>query len=305
MRKFKGQSITMLHYILLIACCVVGSFIFIKHIGSNFGEIMETESNKSRDINTVAIALFENPKNILSSKYNNTKYSSTSNYTPIETVIRQNMENGEYLQTSGSSGRINDILYKETVPVTMSYVTQIDSISAGYSSLSKYVAFSHNLADYIDIIRIAGESIEKADCDFDRKVYLLSEYVMPLNHAGTAHASMSKSFYFFLAQMHSGDDKRLLRIFRNEMFNFTSSIEYEFDDSLYIELLGTAKSGTFKQDCDLVDELVLKLGATPEEKEAFSDKIKIMPTKNYHDLASKALNNDILCGVYTYYCDAP
>ena len=326
MKKFKGQALTTMHYIVIIAFTTAVCLAAIFMMGGNFGGLVQ--KNQSKILTKNPTIHFELPTDLMTQgDYILEVPGREGGKMPIENILSQNIDNGEYIQTSGSSGRMQEIILKEYPFIMADYVNMMEEPIAEIKNTYGYDfdAVEDILGGWFGVSVFEMPAFIAGD-DFLKKSWIIFYLILGFHPDATVSPTTTMCAvagppvqpcypYFidkyndFVANAPASPEKDFVVMAMNDLLNFFTALQYNVDESLYTEILGEAKANTLEQDYRLFYKIGDDEGSyTQEQREAYNKKISVTLTKNYHQLAPNTYNNQIHCtsgGPFCVYIPPP
>lgn len=162
--------------------------------------------------------------------------------TPIETIVRQNMLEKNYIQTTGPQGNVH-----ETALIMKEYISQLKQIIAQdksdneeikmfFAALNNYDAVINKYLRYNDKIINSGN---------DPVLKLLNELDMSidLDADGYAAERLKTALVNLAKTLPEGTLKNLIKLYTSDILNFGKSLEYHIDSRISHNLDNTLVQG--------------------------------------------------------------
>lgn len=290
MKKFKGQSSLQFGLISgVILALLVGLWL---QFGSTLSQSLNNK-NTLKTFNAARTVHYENPKDLISNPPTVVDSPVANSVTPAESVLQQNINDGDYVQTSGSSGRAKDIVEKELPQITEKYISDIntlistaDTTSANYTALNnaliQYTQGGSPFAQFDTVTQSTGSN------ELKLKGAILN-IVYKFNSDPTKAANLLNALNTYTSALpaHS-PQKILLNLYVNDLVRIMPSISYSVDSALYGQV------GAVQGD---INDLITKLNAVtdPALISLYASEIHIIPTKSYSELFPDTYNTKVLC----------
>ncbi len=315
------QNGTSLYENLIITCSLlVAGLLIVILAGDKIAQIFSNDPSK-----TISNKSRSNIKKSTPSIITNTtiKIGGEEISSPLETVIKEQLLNGTYVQTSGGSG--GNLI--ETVDVISEYIHQLEKLAGGsISSHSKMQeclnAYEKSIQEYIskDKKFVSGNNdpLLKTINDLDLKIDLAQGGKLALN--------LLKATKETIRLMPDGYAKKMIKLYVKAVLNLGGSIDYTIDSrtinkigskiqKIPAQTLFTNKTPCssddddennsnlhFAQNITTDEELKSKLEIlvrnnelTNSEKQEIAKQLKVYRNGNYVDILSDTYNSDILC----------
>jgi len=295
MRKSKGQSL--LEFvgiaILAVGIIILGLYKFGDKLSDFFaGNTPDSKFNASRTVR------FENPSDLVSNV--TVQFGSLAIKPPVEKIIKDGLANGNYIQTSGSAGRI-----EQMGEIIKEYSTQIQNIIGSISTGStEELAFTQALSYYV-----GGDGTNPGVGDFldaynsyssdqllEKKLKML-EMAVSIGSTNLLEENLQTAADNYIPPLSNGNGKDIIQTFTNDMLNLGKGLDYFIDPTLYTSYLNQEKrDGDVQQDKDLISAIQAALGSmTSEQKLSVAGLIKVYYGNSYSRISSKAYNGAAMC----------
>ncbi len=306
------QNGTSLYENIIVACCLVMvGFLIIALAGDKIAQIFSNDpstvvSKKSRsNIKKSRQPVMTNT----TLEINGEKTSS-----PLETVIKDKLLNGTYVQTSGGSGGN----LTETVDVMNEFIRQLEKLAGGsisdYSNMQKSLkAYERSIQEYIskdkEIISGKNDPLLKTINDLDIKIDLAQDGKLALNLLRDTRKAM--------ANMPDGHTKRMTKLYVKSILNLGKSIDYTVDSRTLNKIHGKIQEIqpflSHDDDDDDDNDNELSGDISPKElkhkleilaktnslnlseKQEIAKQLNVYRNGNYIDILPDTYNSDVLC----------
>lgn len=318
MKKFKGQNTVQLVLTGAISLGVAVGGVYM--LGGNLKTFFKGD-NPAKTFNDLRTNQMENSEDLVS---NTTVYlGNTGIKSPVEEVVKLNLLNGSYVQTSGSSGKLKEITqfmkqYTSSilsqVPINGEYTGTPPSGEAGPlgqvtaeppkggpitpTPYSRYVDAINAYKTVIDTTMTKITPSGKGTIsDFQFDLAML-DMLIQLDSKGALATELKSAFDAYMDTLPLTYHKRIVQIYTNDLLNFTNGIKYSINNSLYTEVLGESSSYTLAQNQALVDKMnadyASKLYNSEKQAQIALD-INIIPSQSISTLAPNTYNNKAIC----------
>lgn len=295
MKKFKGFINVYSAVIIIFFILVVSLFASYSFSGNNFTNFLAHFKKQPK---------VEVKHSYLSNNRTAANYVSTfpvqsiaadKKNISIEGMVKQNLANDTYVQTSGSSGINKNVEQKEISQVMNAYAVQIVGIipsSAGWfdnSSPERSINVYNNLKSDLDNFVTATDYTNKTFSNVAQKNQLLTNmalvnmviYFNTVNKNNkTPLDSLSNDLEAYNKALPAGEYKTFINDKVGSLIDFSKNLKYSIDPSLYQEKLGQTKNNTIMQDQALVDRMFTDVNSYSEtQKRDYAARIGILPVK--------------------------
>ena len=298
MRKNRGQSLIEFVGIAILA---VGIIIFgLYKYGDKLADFF-AGNNPDSKFNASRTVKFENPQDLVSNVTVN--FNGTSIQPPVEKIIKAGLASGNYIQTSGSAGRI-----AQMGDIIKEYANQIQALITAQpvGSVPTRTAFTTALGNYIN-----GSGSDQGVNDFttDFGTYsanqILEQKLKMIEMAASLGSTnlgtnLQTAFDAYKATLPVGHEKDIIETFTNDMLNLNKGLDYFMDPTLYTSYLNKVKEeGNLEEDLDLVSAIQAKLGImTQAEKDNAAGLLKIYYGSGYSQISPTAYNGERMCSTF-------
>ena len=288
MKKFKGQGTVQI--VTGTAAVAVISIASIYMLGGSLSGVVEN-NNPAQVFNAGRTAKHVNPQDLVS----NVKITLNGGpiESPVEEVVKENLLNGSYVQTSGSSGR-----EKEVVQIMKRYTDDLLSFSMYFNTGAPYLAYKNALIQYKNVLDSILVDLANPNSLFLRKRAILN-VAIKLNKNECLAKNLKNALTAYLASLPASDkSSALIKMSTEDLLDFGSNLTYSLDDSLYTTYLGEAKQNSVSQDKRLLDIFYLPQYSNLADAQAdtmFNQYINIFYTSDYTVDAAGTYNSKALC----------
>lgn len=308
MKKSRGQSLIDFVVLGLLAVGIIlfGVYQFGDDIANFFAR--NDAENKFNNARTVR---FEKPRDLLSNV--SVTFDGQPIEPPVEKIISQGLQSGEYIQTSGSSGRI-----AQMAEIMEEYVEQITPfITPGPEGDT----LKNKLDEYKKILRkppaapAAGPFAPASGGDdgfldihdgygdndvLERKLNMLKMAATPDNSALMGELETALNAYTAVIGGSKPKRKDLIETLTTDLLNFNNALDYFIDPYLYIEYLNEERKNDVTQDMQLIQKLQDELSSlSNKEKRGIADRIRIIYGYGYSQASPMAYNGMQMCNTFS------
>jgi hypothetical protein len=212
----------------------------------------------------------------------------------LEGMIKQNIANAGYVQTSGASGVIKNETKKEISQIMNEYAVQINkeilisSIWFNNSTPERSITVFNNFKTDMDNFITATSYTTNLYSDAPQKSQLLTNLALlnmtlyfntPIKNNKTPIETISEDFEVYIKAIPDGEYKNFITEKMQQLIGFSAGIKYSIDPNLYKEKLGQSPNGTLAQDQMLADKLLAEINSfTEPEKIVYASKIGVYPS---------------------------
>jgi hypothetical protein len=304
MKKFKGFSSTEIVFIMTFAFAIaLGAWI-------GFGQALKmtiaTNNPSRRSANDRASVSFQDPKALLSNDTSKRVKATNGGYrTPLETVLTTKLSNPDYVQTSGSSGRMNQIIETELPALVREYVGQmsgiiyyLDAVNPSADATAK-ANIGASLTAITNLFTTYEADIQSQNL-YIRKIALAALYSEIRDEV---HILLSSAVSTYIASLTPSAASELLQLYTIDLRSISSTIDMSVDQTLYNDF------GLVYDSADpfnpLYDKAKLKPTYTADEIIKYSTKIQLTMSSNYTTLLGATYNTETLCNTYPDMCVRP
>lgn len=327
MKKRKGNNIPDLA--MIMAFCLLGSIGMMCYVGPHLGNIIKTHNSSRMHLNKSIV--YEKPENFMDSfrELEGDQWMNITSYIaipkldgsgtvgvgyPLASVIKNNFRNGEYVQTSGSSGRNAEMAIKELPAANVNYIIELwdilDSNQAWFdnSTPERSISVYNELFNILEAFRTdllpLKDSFDTSTTSIEDKLISLKIINLMKGNVDTSSGldanDLNNDFSHFFPNLPISPTKSIMAEYSIDLRSISESLEYSLDDSLYTEILGADKNNTVAQDVLLINTMSTQYAAlgTQAEKDNFNNlydsKIQVVVTKNYTDMLPRTANYEDL-----------